>query len=106
MVDESGEVSRNKAAWDKARKEYWKAKGRTDGTAPKRRVLVEFKDGSRDRIWESKELHHRKPVHSGGGHSPKNLRELWPEKHSVVDSFRHVNYKVIKVLVDEFGNRL
>ena len=49
---------RNKAAWDKARRAYWKAKGRTDGLAPRRKVLVEFKDKSgnlaRKEIWKEK----------------------------------------------------
>lgn len=40
--------------------------------------------------WESRELHHVNPQRAGGSNEPLNLRELTPDWHGEVDSFRNV----------------
>ena len=38
--------------------------------------------------WESRELHHHIPQRNNGPHNPINLREVTPDQHRTIDSYR------------------
>jgi hypothetical protein len=87
-----------KAAWDKARKSYWKTYSPT-GKAPTRTVEVRSrKSGRVYQKEQTKELHHVDPQRSGGSNHPSNLQELWPNEHEAIDPFRNTGYDVTDLL--------
>lgn len=91
--------SGQKTSWTSSdRKKAWIEKGRQDGKAPKREVLVQKrKTGEIEVKTESKELHHKKPRSQGGGNESDNLEEVWPSEHEAIDPNRHTGYDVLEI---------
>ncbi len=84
------------------RNRAWKAKGRPEGKAPQREVIVRSrKTGELETRVETKELHHKDPRRAGGDNKDSNLQDVWPSEHEQVDPHRRLGYDTITEIPED-----